>query len=112
MGDPRTKRDSSKCIWTLQGGEWAQEASVGTTALVPHKVQAKEGSLGPFMVTQSVDWKKKKKHNLKVESYVLFGELLRTEAQDTISQIVLRDCSEEVREESGYIEMFVKNPDS
>ena len=29
-----------------------------------------------------------------------------------MSQIVLRDCSEEVREESGYIEVFVKNPDS
>ena len=56
--------------------------------------------------------KKKKKHNLKVENYVLFGELLSTEAQDTISQIVLRDCSEEVREESGYIEVFVKNPES
>ena len=65
------------------------------------------------MVTQSVDWReKKKKHNLKVENYVLFGELLSTEAQDTISQIVLRDCSEEVREESGYIEVFVKNPES
>ena len=55
---------------------------------------------------------KKKKHNLKVENYILFGELLSTEAQDTISQIVLRDCSEEVREESGYIEVFVKNPEN
>ena len=66
----------------------------------------------PLWSPKVLTGKKKKKHNLKVESYVLFGELLRTEAQDTISQIVLRDCSEEVREESGYIEMFVKNPDS
>ena len=34
-----------KFIWTLQGGEWAQEASAGTKALVPPRVQAKQGSL-------------------------------------------------------------------
>ena len=35
-------------------------------------------------------------------------DLLRTMAQGTASQIALRDCSEEVREEPGYIGVFAK----
>ena len=36
------------------------------------------------------------------------GTLLRTIAQETESQIALRICSKEVREESGYIEVFAE----
>ena len=47
--------------------------------------------------------KKKKKHNLKVESYVLFsGQNWGHQPWDTTSQITLRDCSGEAREEPGY----------
>ena len=48
----------------------------------------------------------KKKHILIVENYVLFGALLRTIAQETASQIALRNCSKEVREKPGYIGVF------
>ena len=34
------------------------------------------------------------------------AELLRTQALETVSQITLRDCSEEVREETEYIGIF------
>ena len=46
-------------------------------------------------------------HNLKVESYVLFGghfEDFKPGRQD--SQVALRDGSEEVREEPGYTAVF------
>ena len=33
-------------------------------------------------------------------------DLLRTDAQEAASQIALRDCSEEVRKEPGYIGVF------
>ena len=36
------------------------------------------------------------------------ADLLRTSAQDTASQIVLTDCSEEEREKPGYIGIFAK----
>ena len=49
-----------------------------------------------------------KKCNLKVENYVLFSRLVENLALKTASQIVLRDCSEEVREEPGYIGVSVK----
>lgn len=41
-------------------------------------------------------------HNLKVENYVLFHDILRTEAQETVSQMALRDCFEDIREEPEY----------
>ena len=34
------------------------------------------------------------------------GTLLRTTAWETASQIALRNCSKEVREKPGYIEVF------
>ena len=40
-------------------------------------------------------------HNLKVENSVLFSRHTEDLSQDTASQIALRDCSEEVREEPG-----------
>ena len=47
-----------------------------------------------------VDWKKKKKkHNLKVVSYVLFGDLPEDYSLGG-SLSALRNCSKEVREES------------
>ena len=49
---------------------------------------------------------KKGKHNLKVENYVLFGRHTKDLSQDVASQIVLRDCFEEIREESGCIGVF------
>ena len=47
-------------------------------------------------------WIGKKMHSMKVETYILFGR----QAQDTASQITLRDRSEEVREGLGYIGVF------
>ena len=49
---------------------------------------------------------KKGKHNLKVENYVLFGRHTKDLSQDVASQKVLRDCSEEIREEPGCIGVF------
>lgn len=46
--------------------------------------------------------------NQKPENCVLLGELLRISAWDTASQIVLRDCYEEIREEPGYTRVFRK----
>ena len=37
------------------------------------------------------------------------ADILRTLAQKTDSQRTLRDCSEEVKEEPGYIGVFAKN---
>ena len=36
------------------------------------------------------------------------GTLLRTTAQETAFQIALRNCSEEVREQPEYIEVFAE----
>ena len=33
-------------------------------------------------------------------------DFLRIQTQEGVSQIALRDCSKEVREEAGYIEVF------
>ena len=49
---------------------------------------------------------KKGKHNLKVENYVLFGRHTKDLSQDAASQVVLRVCFEEIREESGCIGVF------
>lgn len=61
-GDPRTRRDSPKFVWTLRGGGWAQEVSASTKAPFPRRVQAKEISLlwVPSVVIKTVDWRKKK----------------------------------------------------
>ena len=50
-----------------------------------------------------------KKCNLKVENYVLFSRLAENLALKTASQIALRDCSEEVREEPVYIGVSAKS---
>ena len=69
-GDPRTRRDSAKFVLTLRVGGWAQEVSASTKAPFPRRVQAKERSLlwVPSVVIKTVDWKKKKRQNLKVEN--------------------------------------------
>ena len=41
-------------------------------------------------------------HNLEVDHYVLFGASLRTYTWKTASQIALRDCFKEVREDPEY----------
>lgn len=46
--------------------------------------------------------------NLKVEKNVVFKELLRTIAWETLSQMTLRNCSKKVVEETGYIRVFLK----
>lgn len=45
-------------------------------------------------------------HNLKVENDVVFEEVLKTIAWETLSQLALRNCSKEVVEETGYIGTF------
>ena len=35
-------------------------------------------------------------------------DMLRTSVQETASQMPLKDCSKEVKEELGYIRVFVK----
>ena len=40
----------------------------------------------------------KKKSNLKVENYALFGGFLKLKVQKTASQIALKNCSQEVGE--------------
>ena len=47
-------------------------------------------------------------HNLKVESSVLFGAKLglNSRRQETASQVLLRNFSEKMREELGYIGVF------
>ena len=48
-----------------------------------------------------------KKHNLKVENYVfLLGDKTEDLSLEDSAQIALRDCSENVREEPGYIGVF------
>ena len=47
--------------------------------------------------------------NLKVENYVLFIRLSEDfKPRKQNSQITLRSCSEEAREEPGYIRVFVR----
>ena len=46
-------------------------------------------------------------HNLKVENYVFLGGLSENfKPRGQSLKIALRDCSEEVREELGYIWLF------
>ena len=55
----------------------------------------------------------KKMHNLKSENYILFGRTCwGFQAWDTASQIILTDCSEEVRKEPGYIGVLQQKPGS
>ena len=44
-------------------------------------------------------WTEIKAHNVRAVSFVLFGDVLRTIAQETASQMGLRNCSEPVRGE-------------
>ena len=48
-------------------------------------------------------------HNLTVTGYILFRDINEklTIAWEAASQIALRNCSKEVREEPGYIGVFV-----
>ena len=48
-------------------------------------------------------------HNLKVVSYVLFGDFTEYNSPETASHIALRNYSKEVREEPGYIVVFPEN---
>ena len=48
----------------------------------------------------------KQKQNLEVERFVLFGGLTEDCSPDTASQIALRDCSKDVREELGDVGVF------
>ena len=50
-----------------------------------------------------------KMHNLKVENDVVFEEVLKTIAWETLSQMALKNRSKEVVEETGYIGIFVEN---
>ena len=43
-----------------------------------------------------------------MRKYVVFEELLRTIAWETLSQMTLRKCSKEVVEETGYTGVFLK----
>ena len=46
----------------------------------------------------------KKMHNPKLENYS--ADFLRTQVREAASQIALRDCFKEIREEPGYIGVF------
>ena len=50
-----------------------------------------------------------KMHNLKAENDVVFEEVLKTIAWETLSQMALKNRSKEVVEETGYIGIFVEN---
>ena len=81
MGDPRPRRHSPKCIWTIQEGGQAQEAYAGTKGLVPCRIQLKEKSLLSISLLATKTINQATKCNLKVESYVYSWTLLRTIAQ-------------------------------
>lgn len=49
-------------------------------------------------------------HNLRAESYILFGELCEDLSLGH-SLSATRDCFGEVREESGYVGVFAIRPD-
>lgn len=84
-----------------------KRASAGTKALIPQNSDERQKStLFPFVVAKTDDWKKKKKHRLEVENYVLFNGFLNTTAQDKASQIVLRNYSKGIKEEPGNIRFF------
>ena len=58
--------------------------------------------LSPFPLSTE-----KNKHNIKDDNYVLLSGLIENTAQETASQIPLRDCSKEVREEvPGHVGIF------
>ena len=54
-----------------------------------------------------VNWTKT--HNLKVENGIVFEEVLKTIAWETLSQMALKNRSKEVVEETGYVGIFVEN---
>ena len=47
-------------------------------------------------------------HNLKVENYVLFKNITEYYSLETESQIALRNCFKEVREEPDYVGVFAR----
>ena len=57
-----------------------------------------------LIINREVSTEKKMLQNLKVENYALFIRLFEDfKPRKQNSQITLRSCSEEVREEPGYI---------
>ena len=54
---------------------------------------------------------KQKKHKLRVDNSVLFGKLSEDFKPGAAFQIALRDLSEEVKEEAGYIGVFATKTD-
>ena len=51
--------------------------------------------------------KKKTQQKRKVASCVSFGDLSEETAWDTASHIAPRNCSKELREEPGYLGVFI-----
>ena len=48
-------------------------------------------------------------HKLKVKNDIVFEEVLKTIAWETLSQMALRNCSKEVVDETGCIGTFIEN---
>ena len=101
MGDLRTVRDLPKFIWTPQGDRGVQGATASTEALVPHKIQAKEGS--PLWVTLLVAIKLSNAQHESCELSFIWGKM-RTIAWEIAFQVVLRNCSKEV---VGKVKIYV-----
>lgn len=55
----------------------------------------------------ALNWRGEKKHNQELENYILFSRHIEDlSPRDRLS--ALKDCSEEVREEAGYIGVLQK----
>ena len=62
------------------------------------------------LVNVSCDCQLKKMHNLKFESYIFIQQIFwGLQAQDTVSQIRLRNCPKEARGGAGYRGVFATN---
>ena len=104
MGDPRSRRVLPKLSGHPKRGRQVCEASATTKTLDPHRVQSKEKSLLWSFHGHQNWWLREKCTMSKLWVKFDSGTLLRTIAQETASQILLRNWSKEIREEEpGYV---------
>ena len=94
-GDPRTRRDSPKFIWTPWGGGWAQETSAGIKAPDPRRVQAKDRNLLWFLHGHNNCGLKNYSQSKSWELCFIRWEFLGLQAQETASQVTLRELLQE-----------------
>lgn len=106
MGDPRTRKDLLKFVWTLRRDRRTQEVSFGTTLWI----LTCKGEKTAHVPSQSPKLSTEKNNAIipKIENYVLFGRHTEDLSPKTDFRETEVTALKRYREEPGYIGVFAK----